>query len=97
MDQTQTIPLFYDRIEDTLYEFKNDSYIICGDFNLVLDPEIDCYKSYKNINNPKARMRLLEIIENFDLIDVFREQHTDISRYTWRRNRPVKQARLDFF
>jgi len=34
--------------------FENEDIIICGDFNLVLDPDID-YNNYVNINNRLAR------------------------------------------
>lgn len=70
--------------------------IWCGDFNLVLDPTIDCY-NYKGINNPKARNKVLEMIETYAYIDPFRQLHEDLRRYTWRKRSPLKQSRLDFF
>ena len=69
-------PMFYDKIIDVLNLFDNESCIICGDFNLVLDPDKD-YSNYRNINNPKARERVLEIIDIFNLVDIFREQYPD--------------------
>ena len=90
-------PAFYDQIEETIYDFKNDKYIVCGDFNLVLDPELDYDQSYKKINNPRARERVLDLIDNLDLVDVFRQQHSNLKRYTWRKHSPLKQSRLDFF
>ena len=62
----------------------------------MLDPVLD-YDNYKNINNKKARQKLLDIIEEKHLLDPFRELHPDCRRYTWRKNNPRKQARLDFF
>ena len=35
---------FFKRIIQHLEEIGNSHYIICGDFNLVLDPYIDCSK-----------------------------------------------------
>ena len=87
-------PEFYNILQDTIEYFDNDYYIICGDFNLILNPDLDCYR-YLHINNPKSRERLLEIIENNHLIDAYRELHPDIRRYTWRKTNPLKQARLD--
>ena len=49
-------PDFYDRIIETLGLFDNDSYIVCGDFNLVVDPEKDCH-NYKNTNNPSVNVK----------------------------------------
>ena len=48
---------------------KNDSYIICGDFNLVVDPNL--YHNYKYIANPKARQFILNSIEDRQLSDPY--------------------------
>ena len=69
-------PMFYDKIVDVLSLFNSESCIICGDFNLVLNPNVD-YHNYKNVNNPKARERVLEIMEAYSLVDIFREQYPD--------------------
>ena len=74
----------------------NDLFIICGDFNLTLNPDLDCF-NYKHINNPKARDFLSNVIEENNLFDTFRELHPSQRRYTWRRKNPLKQSRLDFF
>lgn len=89
-------PSFYEQIMLLIDDFENESYIVCGDFNLVLSPELD-YCDYLNVNNPNARDKLLELIEYRSLIDPFRELHPDLRRYTWRKKNPLKQARLDFF
>ncbi|WP_419612192.1 hypothetical protein, partial [Thiolapillus sp.] len=34
---------------------------------------------------------------NFDLLDIWRELNPEKRRYTWRRNTPLQQSRLDFF
>ena len=51
----------------------------------------------KNINNPKARQVVLNIINDYNLIDAFRTFHPDVKRYSWRKKNPIKQARLDYF
>lgn len=93
----QDNPTFFNIITETIDEFENPNIIICGDFNLVINPDIDYDNNYKNINNPKAREKLLEIIDNYALVDIFREHHENTRRYTWRKPTPIKQARLDFF
>ena len=77
-------------------EFGNENFIICGDFNLVLCPELD-YCNYLHVNNPKSREKVLELIEERSLIDPYRQLYPDSFRYTWRKKNPFKQARLDFF
>lgn len=89
-------PSFYQKIFCHIEEIGNSEYIICGDFNLVLDPYMDS-SNYKNINNPKARDTLLEYMEINNVIDPFRELHPQLKRYTWRKRSPLKQSRLDFF
>lgn len=89
-------PGFYNMVSEAINNFKNDNIILVGDFNLVLNPDKD-YHNYKHINNAKARDKLLEINSHHNLSDIFRELHPEKLRYTWRKPRPFKQARLDFF
>ena len=65
--------------------------IITGDFNLVQDQELDTY-NYRNVNNPKAKEKVIEILEIYNLIDPFRELYPDYKRFTWRKKTPFKQA-----
>ena len=74
----------------------DNACILVGDFNLVIEPEKD-YQNYVNINNPKDREKVLEIMLEFDLVDCWREEHTNERKYTWLKKTPLKQARLDFF
>ena len=89
-------PDFFQCIQDTIQQTTTDYNIICGDFNLVLNPDIDTH-NYNAINNPRAMQNVLTIMKNYHLCDVFRELHQNKKRFTWRRRNPVKQARLDFF
>ena len=59
------------------------------DFNLVLNPDMDCH-NYKTINN-------IDMTSEQNLIDTFRLLHPSSRRYTWRRKTSIKQARLDYF
>ena len=87
---------FYIQVESKISNSEQDHLIICGDFNLILNPNLDCY-NYKNLNHPKARHKVLNLIEEFGLIDLYRYFHPSTKRFTWRRNNPIKQARLDYF
>jgi len=88
-------PEFYDSLINKIKETQNLNVIMAGDFNLVLNPTID-YNNYKHINNPKAQEKLIGLISELDLCDVWREINPEIQRFTWRRNNPLQQARLDF-
>ena len=59
---------FYENLFKSITEIGNDSYIICGEFNLTLNPNIDCF-SYKHINNPKARKIITNMIKIINVIE----------------------------
>ena len=70
--------------------------IVCGDWNLVLDTEIDT-ENYRQVNNPRARKEVLKLIEQDNYVDIYSLLKED-KGFTWRRLNPEKkQARLDFF
>ena len=71
---------------------------MCGDWNLVINPDLDT-NNYLHINNPRARNEILDnIIEEDGFLDIYRILHEEKREYTWSRRNPVKkQARLDFF
>ena len=66
--------------------------IIAGDWNLVLDPNLDDH-NYKHHNNVKARERVEDLIVNLGLTDIWRDLNPEARRYTWR----LCSSRLDFF
>ena len=74
---------------------ENDC-ILVGDFNLVMSPQKD-YFNYLHVNNHKSRDKVLEIVWEYNLIDCWREEHIEERKFTWFKNNPIKQARLDFF
>ena len=51
-------PSFYDDINKRILQQGNNDIILVGDWNLLLDPNVDG-KNYKHINNPNARQRAL--------------------------------------
>ena len=89
-------PDFYNKVSEVIEDFKNESIIITGDYNLVQNQTLDTY-NYQNVNNPKAKDKVHDLIEYYNLNDPFREMYPDSKRYTWRKANPLKQARLDFF
>ena len=92
----QDSPTFFQRLESIIESSKQDYLLVCGDFNVVLDPSKDS-KNYIGINNPQSRNLLLRIINEKNLVDVYRHVHNNTRRFIWRRRNPFKQARLDFF
>ena len=47
-------PQFFYNIRQKLVHYESDLTILCGDWNLVTNPDIDTY-NYLHINNPRAK------------------------------------------
>ena len=84
---------FLDVIKRTV-DFSSNLVII-GDFNLVLDVQLDqnCSKS----NNKKAEAALHQIMEDLSLIDIWRVCNPEDRQYSWMRvGNQVSASRIDF-
>ena len=84
-------PAFFQSIQKLIEESQQDHLIVCGDFNLVLNPELDSF-NYVNINNPRSRQCVLEMLQIHNVKDAFRYLHPTMKRYSWRRKNPIKHA-----
>ena len=87
-------PAFFDGLSQNLWEC-NSNLILVGDFNLVMNPQIDRHKSL--INHEKAHQKLTELISDHNLTDVWRDRSPGIRRYSWSRHTPALSAsRIDY-
>ena len=68
--------------------------IIGGDFNCVLNPRIDTVGTKSVYVKPIA---LQNIISAFNLIDIWREMHTECLQFTCKNDRHHMASRLDFW
>ena len=78
-------------------ELERDMTIVWGgDFNLFFDSFLDA-----DGGNPQLKMnsltKLLSIMSERDLCDLFRVRNPDTRRFTWRRKNSFLQRRLDYF
>ena len=64
-------PEFFENIGELVNLNQCDYQILCGDFNLTLNPQIDS-NNYSNLNNPKSRQQVLNMIDHEKLTDTFR-------------------------
>lgn len=95
----QDNPVFYQNLQKTLTRFGNQKILIVGDWNMLLDPEVDG-KNYKHINNPRARLQVLKMITELNLYDIYRCENGESRRFTWKRklkSGDIQLGRLDFF
>ena len=72
------------------------NWILCGDWNLVLNQCQDTY-NYQKINNPQSTKTVTEFIKKYDILDIWRQKNPNVKKFTWFRTNPTKAARLDFF
>ena len=89
-------PTFFHELDTVIQEGAQDYTLICGDLNLTLNANMDACND-KHVNNPQSCRVLINTMSTCDLIDFFRAIHPKTKRYTWRRQNPIKQARLDYF
>ena len=88
-------PDFYKQLKTDVNSREN-LCIIGGDWNLVLNPDID-YCDYRNLNNPRSRDIVIEMMSDSNLIDCWRDQNLEKKQYTWFKKHSNQKARLDFF
>ena len=75
---------------------RKEHKIIIGDFNLVLDVELDRENTY--CNNNRALSELENMMKEYRLRDVWRVQNGDKREFSWKRKNsfPNKASRIDF-
>ena len=87
---------FLRNLIDNLNEFSSTNLLIGGDFNIILDDKIDKKGGIVDNISPYKK-DLLDFIENFSLCDIWRDQHPNVNRFSWRQPKPLIQCRLDFW
>ena len=88
-------PEFFKNIEQKLKD-RHEHKILLGDFNLVLDVNMDRENTYNN--NNKAKDEVLEIMDQYYLQDTWRIQNEEKREFSWikRGSFPIKASRIDF-
>ena len=90
-------PAFIGTIDTIINTFSNETVIIGGDWNCLLNLNIDARNYTSTVNRPRTRNKIKDLMADNNLIDIFRCMHPDKRAYTWRRFNTVKQGRLDYF
>ena len=80
-----------------LLDPDQDTQIIWGgNFNVIFDTNLDADEG-----NPQLKLnsvsKLLNMMAENDMCDIYRVRHPFSKRYTWRQKTPLKQRRLDYF
>ena len=88
---------FLTKIEEFIVSNDSETIIVGGDFNTVINIDID--KKNGNINsNKKNRDNINAILQNNDVNDIWRVLNPNTRHYTWHSNtKPTIFCRLDYF
>ena len=86
---------FFTNMTKFAERYENTHMVIAGDFNTVLDLDLD--KKGSNINvKPKSTAFLLDYMEENNLCDVWRMRNEQARRYTWFRG-SSQASRIDYY
>jgi len=90
-------PTFFRHVITQIEATPNDNRIIGGDFNLVLNLDLD-KKGGNRVTHSQSQLILQSYMEETELVDIFRKIHGNKKLYTWFRKKPnLIACRLDFF
>ena len=87
----------FNTLEAYLKDNTDKTLIIGGDFNTVLDIELD-KKNGRTDTHKSCRKYLNELTQTFNLVDIWRIKHPNLKQYTWHSTtKPPIFSRLDYF
>ena len=61
----------------------NELIVIGGDWNVALNPKIDTDHP-SNVYKVRSRKKILDFMNEYDLVDVYRTLHSNTRKYSWR-------------
>ena len=97
-DKTQEQNKFIENVQDILANYIDRNIVIGGDFNTYLNATLDKKGSAKQINTTYSKS-IIDMMEDYNLIDIWRTINPEVKRYTWRGMTKAGQvhSRLDYF
>ena len=89
-------PEFFINIFQIIENMGNRQVVTAGDWNTILNPNLDA-RNYRSFNpKPRSRQVIAEKMENLELIDIYRKVYPAKRAYSWRRFNTIQQSRLDY-
>ena len=91
-------PNFFKQLKQHILEAGNTNIPIVGDWNLLLEPDV-AGTNNTNVNYQNARVEVCNMIAELNLYDIWREEHPEERKFTWKRklkNNTLQMDRLDF-
>ena len=81
---------------DKLNDFSKNKILVGGYFNEILNNDLDKLNGSPQTNK-LARQEILNNLKILNLIDVYRELHPNVQKFTWFQINPLIACRLDYF
>ena len=88
-------PEFYFDVFSKLDNFDSSRMLIAGDLNVALGP-LDYRGSCLEHKNISSRKALLSLMDEFNLIDLWRNEHPTLRAYSRHQRNPPVLSRLDY-
>ena len=91
-------PEFFVQLFQDIKKLECDFSVICGDFNVVMNQELDRNKDAPAECHTQARQVIQNEMENECLMDLWQHLHPGKKSFTWCKTKPKLQwSRLDYF
>lgn len=89
--------VFFQNIHDLLRKYEPQNTMIIGDFNAIFDKDLDRKSSgeKKKIKSNLLQKSFLNLIEEFELLDVWRVKNGSAQQFTFFSNRHQTWSRID--
>lgn len=84
---------FYKELNKKLADYNYENMIFIGDFNGIIDPNID--KSATKMKEGKLPKSMFKILEEENMIDLWRLHNMTLREYTFFSNRHKTYTRID--
>lgn len=85
---------YFEKIIPTLNKYTEEKLIILGDFNSVLNNNLDIISGRPH--NVKEVNKFNELLKKLGLIDLWRLKHENAKEYSWSSTNPFIARRIDF-
>ena len=94
VDQLTVLDLLISKLDGLDYDV-NSKPIFGGDFNLIFDTRLDASGGNPSLKK-RSLTKLMRIMQNLDVTDIFRVRYPTLKRFTFHRKNPLVQRRLDY-
>uniref|UniRef100_A0A8C5LLJ0 Reverse transcriptase domain-containing protein n=1 Tax=Leptobrachium leishanense TaxID=445787 RepID=A0A8C5LLJ0_9ANUR len=88
---------FFSRLLHKVQEVMTGALIVCGDFNLSVDPSIDRSRGGESPRNSASLKKFREILGQYDLYDTWRLLNPTARDYSFRSRVHNCYTRIDYF